>query len=230
MCTVSFLPLQNDGFILTHNRDEKTLREPALLPSWNKDILYPKDGRAGGTWIACSKNNRTVCLLNGAFEKHVSQPPYRISRGKVVLDAFEEKSFEDFVANYNLEGIEPFTLIVVDHAAQIDLYELRWDGVTKHFKLLDPSNVHFWCSATLYPKEVAQTRRTWFDEWVKNNVFEEANIRHFHQYGGTGDPENDLMINRDDFMKTISITSILKNEGVTSMNYLDLLNNEPSNI
>src|SRR4051812_22764348 len=74
MCTVTYLPLK-EGFIITSNRDERLVRKPAdapqIISGLNTRILFPRDGEAGGTWIATSENNRTVCLLNGAFVPHL---------------------------------------------------------------------------------------------------------------------------------------------------------------
>ena len=77
MCTVSYIPLgQNKDFILTSNRDEKVFR-PAIAPAIHKTgdihICYPKDSKAGGSWIAMNNRGRICCLLNGAFEAHLKQ-------------------------------------------------------------------------------------------------------------------------------------------------------------
>ena len=222
MCTVSFLPLPENQFLLTHNRDEKVIRENAIFPTRENGLLFPKDGLAGGTWIISSKDQKTICLLNGAFEKHDRQLPYRHSRGKVLLDAFQFDDFDRFCQEYNLDKIEPFTLILIDHSDGLSLLELRWDGSKKYIKSLDPRSTHFWCSATLYPKKMAEQRESWFEEWLSENKFDLDAIRHFHRYGGKGDESNNLTINRDDLMKTISITSIYKENGEVKMMYEDL--------
>ena len=55
MCTVSFV-FSNGKAILTHNRDEKVARPSAIEPQKytvnNKNIYFPKDQKAGGTWYA----------------------------------------------------------------------------------------------------------------------------------------------------------------------------------
>ncbi|GBL36066.1 hypothetical protein EMGBS15_16610 [Filimonas sp.] len=89
MCTVTYLPVSSSSFILTHNRDEHHTRAIALLPEKKTmqdiEIIFPTDQQGGGTWIATSKEF-TLCLLNGGFEKHIPSPPYRHSRGLVILD------------------------------------------------------------------------------------------------------------------------------------------------
>ena len=77
MCTVTFLPLSDHGFVLTSSRDVGYQREKASAPkTYIEDgvsLHYPKDGKAGGTWIGTSRNNRLICLLNGGFENHIQQ-------------------------------------------------------------------------------------------------------------------------------------------------------------
>ena len=72
MCTVTIIPQENNGFVLTSNRDEAPDRV-SLAPDFylvdGIKLLFPKD-KMGGTWIGVSEKNRVVCLLNGAFEKH----------------------------------------------------------------------------------------------------------------------------------------------------------------
>jgi uncharacterized protein with NRDE domain len=88
MCTVSFIATKT-GVIITSNRDEHILRV-ALPPQkylYNqKSIIYPKDVTAGGTWYATDGISKVIVLLNGAAEKHTHNPPYRRSRGLIVLD------------------------------------------------------------------------------------------------------------------------------------------------
>ena len=77
-----------------------------------KEILFPKDTTGGGTWIAVS-HQRITCLLNGAFKPHVPIMPYRKSRGLIVLDSFLFNSIDSFSKDYDLQNIEPFTMISV---------------------------------------------------------------------------------------------------------------------
>ena len=93
MCTVTYFPLEQDGYILTSSRDEKSVRGIALPPRKylldQQTVFFPKDPDAGGTWFVTTGRDTTLCLLNGAFTKHEHEPPYRKSRGLVVLDYFK---------------------------------------------------------------------------------------------------------------------------------------------
>ena len=61
MCTVTYLPLPNNNFILTSNRDETPLRKTIPPKTYIENgvaLIYPKDELAGGTWIGTSNKNR----------------------------------------------------------------------------------------------------------------------------------------------------------------------------
>jgi len=223
MCTVTYLPTPA-GFILTSNRDEALLRKAANLPdtemiAGNK-VLFPRDGEAGGTWVATADNGRTVCLLNGAFVRHNRNPPYRKSRGLVVLDFFKSASAQSFNNDYDLQGIEPFTLVIIENSR---LFELRWDGQQKYFKPLDPAQPHIHCSATLYTPEVIAMRQKWFAAWLeKHKTYEVADILRFHLFAGEGDEHTQVRMSIYGIVQTVSITCIELTGHRQHMYYSDL--------
>jgi len=230
MCTVSFLPTGGNNFILTSNRDEKDSREIAIPPQnfvhHHINIIYPQDPRGKGTWIAASENGFTLCLLNGGFMYHKSKPPYKKSRGVVLLDFYKFNNVNQFVVNYDFKGIEPFTLIIVDYKSSMKLYELRWDGKQIHLSFKDHKLTHIWSSVTLYTKEVILEREQWFKEWKQEQKegYDPVSIKNFHMFGGKGDKENDLMMKREGTF-TVSVTQVVKNDKVMEMNYSDCIRN-----
>jgi len=244
MCTVTYLPLNGDNFILTSNRDEGVMRKPALSPAvytvGDKEVVFPKDGEAGGTWIGMEKNGRIVCLMNGAFVRHERELPYRISRGQVVLDALTADDFEDFLNNYLLEKIEPFTIVAFDWREGLRRWELRWDGQQRHIKPL-AHTPQIWSSATLYDDDMHAKRKVWFENWLSQNADYQVNkICYFHKTAGEGNPITDLRTERG-FLRTVSVTTIeklstqaimtyedLRTEHVSSLNmeYLQMVNDE----
>ena len=66
-------------------------------------------------------------------------------------------------------------------------------------------------------------------EWLNKNPHptQEA-ILQFHQFTGDGDIKNDLMMNRDGQMLTVSVTGIELSEYYGKMQYIDLKNNHTS--
>jgi transport and Golgi organization protein 2 len=223
MCTVTYLPTQS-GFILTSNRDEALVRKPAGVPQIEtiagQKVLFPRDGEAGGAWIASADSGRTVCLLNGAFKRHERKPPYRKSRGLVVLDFFKTESALNFHQQYDLQGIEPFTLVIIEGK---ELFEFRWDGQSKFFKPLNPAKPHIHCSATLYTPEVIAMREKWFAAWLqRHNEYQVTDILTFHLFAGEGDEHTQVRMSIFGIVQTVSITCIQSVGNKQSMYYSDL--------
>ncbi len=233
MCTVTIFP-GSRGYILTHNRDEAPTRSPSditrAVHGNAVELIYPKDTLKSGTWIAAAPGGRTVCLLNGAFEKHIRQPEYRRSRGLVLLDYFEAGDDRSFFNNYDFEGIEPFTFLVLRPEGYL---EFRWDGQTRHLRELDAGAAHFWCSATLYPTEMQEKRKGIFEQFIRQPQFQAitgdevlaAELLRIHQTGSVGDPENDFIMNRNNRVQTVSITQVVAGGHGSEMLYWDLGNN-----
>ena len=223
MCTVSFIPVR-DKYFITSNRDEKYSRKPAVPPAFyefeNGKLIFPKDGDAGGSWIALHENGNVGVLLNGAFEKHTPRPPYKTSRGKIFLSTISnEKPVKQF-HQLDLFNIEPFTLVVIEDG---NLYECRWDGEIKYCRQLRNYRHHIWSSATLYEKEVVKKREQWFAAFLnRNSNPTQQDILHFHQFTGDGDKNNDLQMDRNGLYSTVSITSILLTGDRGCIKYLDL--------
>ncbi|HEY0676810.1 MAG TPA: NRDE family protein [Chitinophagaceae bacterium] len=225
MCTVTFIP-SKEHIILTSNRDEKHWRAPAHAPASHAfttgNILFPKDGDAGGTWFGVHENGNVVIFLNGGFVKHQPAPPYRRSRGLILLDLLDTASPYTIFHSLDLSGIEPFTAVIWDDS---QLFECRWDGAHKHYKLMDSSRPHIWSSATLYDDEVVAKRKQWFENWLTEHPAPgQEEILHFHQFTGDGDSHNDLLMNRDGKVFTVSVTSVAIQSDRASLQYLDLKN------
>jgi hypothetical protein len=227
MCTVTYIPTK-DYLYLTSNRDEKNWRTDALAPRVydlrSGKVMFPKDSQAGGTWIAAHENGNVVVFLNGGFKAHTPRPPYRKSRGLVLLDLIDHTSPCESFDVTDLDGIEPFTAIIRDNG---HLYECRWDSEKKYNVVIDASIPHIWSSVTLYDQEVISKRKQWFGEWITNNPGPTMKeILHFHEFTGDGDTNNDLRMNRDGKMLTVSITSVEINDLGLKMDYRDLKNDQ----
>lgn len=225
MCTVTFVPAPG-GFYLTSNRDESSSRRRAVAPrtycSGMEELIYPKDPDAGGSWIVLKKEGTAAVLLNGAFIKHIHRPPYRMSRGLVLLDIIQAAIPLTRFREMDLGGIEPFTLVLLSAGC---LWEVRWDGLEKHVLTLDTTRPHIWSSATLYDEQAGKERKRWFDEWYRSTQWiASEDILAFHRSAGIGDQRNGLVMNRDNNMLTVSITSIVHVNGDTRMIYHDLWN------
>ena len=228
MCTVSFVK-QNDKIIITSNRDEQVLRPAAINPEFyvinNKKIMFPKDTKAGGTWFAISESGNAIVLLNGAKEKHEFKTNYyQKSRGLIVLELISSDNILESWSQIDLEKVEPFTLVVYENQS---LFQLQWNEIDKASIELDINERHIWSSSTLYPKEIREQRSTWFFNFIKQKeqIFE-TDLYNFHSDTKPENTENGLVINRDNILKTISISQIIIQNKRAIFNYNDLITNK----
>jgi hypothetical protein len=213
MCTLSYIPLPSGGFLLTSNRDERVAREPALPPAIylhnDLQLMYPRDPQGGGTWIVAASNQFTLCLLNGAFAKHRADPPYVKSRGLVVTQFFDYRTVPYFMEQYNFVGIEPFTLVIIDHHAAVRIDEIRWDGKTVFHQQIETTKPRIWSSVTLYEPAVIAEREQWFVDFLKQTPEPQLHdLLHFHHFGGKGDSQTAILMNRENVLKTVSVTAV----------------------
>ncbi|MBZ9728416.1 NRDE family protein [Salegentibacter sp. JZCK2] len=225
MCTISITPHPNNshGVILTSNRDEASEREtssPDFKTEKDTLLLFPEDAVAGGSWIGVSEKKRILCLMNGGFEAHKREDYYRKSRGVVLKDWLIAENIKTDIENYNLENIEPFTVIIADWSSELFFAEFVWDGKHKHFKELS-LQPKIWSSSPLYTSEMKKLREEWFSNFQKDKNLSAENLWEFHHSAGKGDKEIDLIIDRG-FLKTKSISQVEFLPGKLNFKYEDL--------
>lgn len=223
MCTVTFVPVK-DGYYITSNRDEKKQRSKAIPPKTYKlneaTLLFPRDTEAGGTWIAIKDKMNAAVLLNGGFIKHIPEPPYKLSRGLILLDVLSDTDPFNYFLRVSITGIEPFTLILFCNG---NLYECRWNGEEKFTSLKEVNKTHIWSSVTLYDEPTRKKRQQWFERFINNhNEASQDDILHFHQFAGDGDKQSDIQMNRGGELFTVSITGIYLAGNKAEMTYMDL--------
>ena len=225
MCTLTYLPTGKNSFIWTQNRDESPLRTASELVHQKGERVYPKEPLKGGTWISIAKNNRVVSLLNGAFEKQPYVFSTKRSRGLIVLDFLDYAQASDFFEQYDLEGVEPFTMVVYEDGV---LWDFRWDKTQKYVQQLDVEQAHIWSSSMLYTAEMKAARREWFGDYLEKNKEHTVNSAlDFHQHAGIGNIEYDLIMKRP-YVETVSITNIVKESNTLALTYHDLVNQKVS--
>ena len=228
MCTVSFVNA-NSKIIITSNRDEKMLRPNAIEPKNyfinNKNIIFPKDKKSGGTWFAINEHSTVLVLLNGATEKHFLKDNYRKSRGLIVLELITSESVSKEWNNIDLDHIEPFTLVLFEEEK---LYQLRWNEIEKTIIELDTNQSYIWSSSTLYSKEIREKRAEWFYAFLSRNFGNKPAVTseelfNFHRYTEEENTEHGLVINRNDTLKTLSITQTIIEKNKVAIHYNDLI-------
>ena len=229
MCTVSFVTTPN-GIIITSNRDEDNRRSaiPPVLEKFDGfELAYPKDPKSGGTWIAAKNSGTVGVLLNGAFENHVKKNHYAYSRGLILIKILKENDPEKAFDDLDLKDVENFTLVLY---ASKKLISYVWDGETKHKEIKDPRSAHIWSSATLYPKNIRLEREKWFNNWLTSKNFAQSDVIGFHKNTGKNDIANGLVMKRDNYLQTVSVTSVEINATTISMRHENLISEEISDI
>ncbi len=232
MCTVSFIPHTfNGNFVLTSNRDEDARRPtiaPIIYDLENVQLAFPKDEISGGSWIAINNKSKINCLLNGGIGFHKKQEHHTISRGTILIDLTKSAlSTEDFFQDKKLHNVEPFTIVSIQQqqGKVIDLAEVIWDGTNKHFRSFDTKQPHIWSSAQLYSDEQKELRRKWFADFIADNqsTLTKDKVIGFHSGNHSEDVGINVIMQRGDVLKTVSITQITSEDGCLKMSYSDLL-------
>jgi hypothetical protein len=232
MCTVTYIPASKENpFVLTSNRDEKAYRPtlpPAIYTHNSRKVTYPRDEKAGGSWIAINEKGKVACLLNGAFVLHTKQDYHTISRGTVLVDfAASEKNSHEYFSGKELERVEPFTIVSIEYQNNtvLDFTEFIWDGQNKHFRQLNASSPYIWSSVTLYNEEHRNMRKDWFVRFYKETreYITPEKILEFHSGKHTSDDTVNVVMQREGGLKTVSTTQVTAFDMILKMKYTDLV-------
>ena len=231
MCTVTYIPI-NGKVIFSSNRDEDPNRQMAIVPKDyevnNRKIYYPKDPSGGGTWIGLNDKGTFAVLLNGGLVNHQKQQHYRHSRGLIVTKMLGDSCPLNYWRNCDLEGIEPFTLIIyLDNK----LYQLLWTGIEKCCFETDPAKAHIWSSSTLYDLEAKKQRTELFNHFIQNEIkINRSSLFKFLTCSNKNDLQNGFIINRNELVKTCSISIIEMNNTSALFDYHDLITGTSNSI
>lgn len=231
MCTVSFIPLKY-GVIMTSNRDEHITRANAVYPEFysfnNRQLVFPKDSLKGGTWFISNEMGDIGILLNGAFEKHISNPPYRKSRGCILPEIFQSKCLIKALKQYDLTAIENFTIILWH---QQQLWEVKWNGALLHFVKMNPKACHIWSSVTLYTPKMIEERKQWFNQLHQSGkITDQQDILALHTQSHINNKQYGLQINRNNQIVTISTTSLCLDSQRAILIHKDLIQGIDANL
>ncbi|MEZ4800996.1 MAG: hypothetical protein R2809_14735 [Flavobacteriales bacterium] len=165
--------------------------------------------------------------MNGARDKHISKSYYRKSRGLILLELAASKDFEEDWKQIDLIDIEPFTIVTYRNGL---LLRLIWDGEKRLDESLSLYEPQIWSSATLYSPDVAELRKSWFNEFYQGRVLSPKDLFDFHTKTKVEDPEIGLIINRDDKIRTNSVTQFVLSKNKFELSYLDILQNTSQKI
>lgn len=187
MCTVSWL-LENDGYRLFANRDERRDRPVALPPRIVAEsslaIVSPTDPVGGGTWIAANSLGIAVAVLNGNATPHAQASrsrgllPYHLVRTEgwdCLLERLDQIDLSEFL---------PFTLVLIAPGQPIEF--MQWDGWRAERKTTTEPHGMI-ASSSLDLQGVASYRRSLFQSLLPADGRVTADwLEAFHCYHGDG--------------------------------------------
>lgn len=222
MCTLTYFPEQDGRVWIASNRDESRERANATVPQLHQDrsghtLLYPIDPEKKGTWLAVSDRQQVQVLLNGAFAPHEHRPPYRKSRGIVLLEAFRYDTLHEFAERYDGTAIEPFTLVRMYYPANRPIEEVRWDGTTFHHATYAHTQPQVWSAAQLYNEDIrkataqryrqlADTHRTLERQSLKTFQMEERYREKMARHGASPIPVLDTVSTSQLLLDPVQLT------------------------
>jgi hypothetical protein len=162
MCILSIVQ-QGNEIIVTSNRDEKRERPnscaPEVIVRDGRSIVYAQDSLQNGTWLVADDSGKVAVLLNGAIKPHVPNPPYRMSRGLLLLDLFEKDDFLIAFEEIDLTGIEPFQMIFISKKSSC---QMLWDEQFKRVIPFHDAAIICFFSSTLYSEHHQKEKENWF--------------------------------------------------------------------
>ena len=230
MCTVSYIPLSGNDYILTHNRDVGKNRPPAKAPDYHDyndtRILHPTDPQGGGTWNAISDTQHAF-ILNGADYDYFPDFDAKKSRGSICIDILTGSI--QFPEDKNLTNYDDFTLMHMprNRSDFNDINEWRWNGSELVYVKREIHVPQFWISRGLYSfsdyvrKENAFRKLLDSLQKIKNTDQKAEKILEFHSQKEVFGEEG-FLIDRETAVATVSITQVKSYENKEEMNYYDI--------
>jgi hypothetical protein len=222
MCSLTYIP-HEDGYILSHNRDEIPSRNSSsALETQESDggrFYFPQDLKAGGTWMGAHEKGWSACLLNGGKNDYIRSLAYSQSRGKVIIDFLNDLNLKAFQAK-SWHGIEPFSLIIAGPGV---LWQLQHDPKKNYWLELNPKESHLFSSTKLYHPNLRRARKDRFHRWKNQQQgLDPQKVRNFHFNPQLGAKEGGLLLPPNFPLQTLSFCQIVAHptKGSFDYNYL----------
>ena len=221
MCTMTWF-LQDHGYQLFFNRDEKLSRSQAETPTLQTDgglqFISPTDADAGGTWIAVNQFGVTVCLLNHYEFEQIATYKDWTSRGEIVRKFATIGSIGDAIAFFNdieLVNYRAFRMFIIQRNGTNGLF--IWDGHKAKVlrNVTSPKS-----SSSVNAKQVKASRNQYFVDLNLLDSTEVDDYLGFHFSHFPNKSEYSVCMHRDD-ANTVSLSHISVDAQLASFAYTD---------
>lgn len=167
MCTaLIYRDAEKKCCFLGFNRDESVKRKKALSPCVESangvEVICPKDGDYGGTWIGANSKREVYAILN-FYEAQLKLIRNPISRGLLLRSLlFNEIALSD-IASQDLGKYYPFRILKVTHSSTV-LFE--WDGDKIRISESSDKWQIFGSSFTMGKRAEVERRKTFEDKFL----------------------------------------------------------------
>ncbi len=225
MCTMTWF-VNEDGYDLFFNRDERLTRSRALLPSIQShespqgDLFYisPTDADAGGTWIASNEFGITVCLLNHYQFEQIETYKNWISRGEIVrrFSNITELGQAELMFNtMELDDYRAFRMFIIEPSGSNRL--MVWDG---HSGRIERNATMPKSSSSVDAKHVKALRKQLFvDSNLEGSKSADAYIE-YHSSHLPSRSKDSVCMHRDD-AQTVSLSHVRVSATEVAFRYAD---------
>lgn len=221
MCTMTWF-VSDDGYELFFNRDERTSRQRAQVPTLQvakgTHYLSPTDTDAGGTWIATNQYGVTVCLLNHYQFEQLETYKKWISRGEIVREFAITEHLSDAKKRFsarNFEDYRAFRMFIITPNGENVL--CVWDG---HLARLEENISAPKSSSSVDAKHVKSLRKNLFNNMnllTLNNV---DDYLAFHTSHSPTPSKESVCMHRED-ANTVSLSHVSVSQSAVSFRYAD---------
>ncbi len=236
MCTVSYLPLNSEDYLLIQNRDvgkSRVSAEPPIERSvQGMKLISPLDPQGGGTWNAISATHHAF-ILNGADFSYYPDFNAARSRGELCIKLLTEG--ENYLREIQLKEFDHFTLGLINTAEpDAPISEWRWNGRELKKSTYDARRPQFWISHGLYTAGDYTRKKNLFNAWCDNNLSLASANAHSDiaqklwewQSRPIVDGKEGFVIDRPSGVMTVSIFRTLKHKDKYDFTYKDLKTRE----
>ena len=205
MCTVTVLHRQHILYI-SMNRDEKRTREVELPPSqWaTGDLIAPRDGMAGGTWMGVTPRGHWACMLNSYVPYTPPETPP--SRGEIIPMLLAGDDPHAALMALDCACYRPFRILLGTHEAWTLFH---WNGAALVQEAQSDGRDFMISSSSWNIDAVLEARNAAFATWqAQGSLFDEAGIATIHRWQEVGRERESILMARPE-THTTSLTQIV---------------------
>jgi len=216
MCTLSVFP-NEEGVIVTMNRDERRTREEAENLFIADTYCFPVDVISQGTWIGMNDHGLVCALLNRYQDPHSENA--QKSRGVIIpkfLQSTDLAGVQEQVKQLDFSFFNPFDLLIVNSE---NIVHVTWNGEISTQRTQPLKEPFFITSSSERTADILQYRHDVFTAFLDGYEGDENSvISSLHLKSEAGKDSDSIFMNRKK-THTKSMTQIVLKSHQIKMSY-----------